>query len=232
MNVNVFEWFLVPYLTEQQKHGLVASGDPVRYGTIFLSLKKIDEDKIPGSIAECGVYKGVLSKFLHSIFPDRKLYLFDTFQGFDPRDASAVSDNRFRDTSDESVLRYIGDTTNIVVRRGYFPETSAGLENEDFSFVMVDFDKYEPTLAALEFFYPRVHRGGFIFVHDYNSPESGWACSKALNLFLSDKPEMPIMIPDSSRDALFRKMLTGIDTVLKACVAAEVERLYRPKSRS
>ncbi|MFZ1083315.1 MAG: TylF/MycF/NovP-related O-methyltransferase [Candidatus Kryptoniota bacterium] len=206
MAINVFEWFLVPYLSQDQKQGLVASGDPVRFGTIFLSLKKIDEDNISGSIAECGVYKGVLSKFLHAVFPNRKLYLFDTFQGFDPRDISAASDDRFKDTSEESVLHHIGDTNNVIVRKGYFPETAIGLESENFSFVMVDFDKYEPTLAALAFFYPRVQRGGFIFVHDYNSPESGWACSKALNLFLSDKPEKPMMIPDSWGTALFRKL--------------------------
>jgi len=106
----------------------------------------------------------------------------------------------------EDVLSNIGDTANIVVRRGYFPETAIGLENEEFSFVMVDFDKYEPTLAALEFFYPRVHKGGFIFVHDYNSPESNWGCSRALNLFLSDKPEKPVAIPDSWGTALLRKI--------------------------
>jgi O-methyltransferase len=206
MAVDVSEWFLVPYLSQDQKKGLVASGDPVRYGTIFLSLKKIDEDGVPGSIAECGVYKGVLSRFLHAVFPGRKLYLFDTFEGFDPRDASAASDVRFRDTSEESVLNYIGDNNNIVVRKGFFPETAIGLEDEKFSFVMVDFDKYEPTLAALQFFYPRVSTGGFIFVHDYNSPESNWACSRALNLFLSDKPEKPMMIPDSWGTALFRKV--------------------------
>ncbi|HUI31377.1 MAG TPA: TylF/MycF/NovP-related O-methyltransferase [Candidatus Acidoferrales bacterium] len=206
MPVNVFDWFLVPYLSQDQKAGLVASGDPVRYGTIFLSLEKINTDNIPGSIAECGVYKGVLSKFLHKVFPERQLFLFDTFRGFDTRDPSAASDDRFKDTSVESVLDYIGDTTNIVVRKGYFPETATGLENEKFSFVMVDFDKYEPTLAALDFFYPRTHKGGFIFVHDYNSPESDWGCSKALNLFLSDKPEKPVSIPDSWGTALFRKI--------------------------
>lgn len=200
------QWFLVPYLTQGQKERLAMSGDPVRYGTIYLSLRQIFESGISGEMAECGVYKGDTSRFLHEIFPDRRLYLFDTFRGFDPRDSDVASDERFVDTSEKSVLSNIGDTSNIIIRKGYFPETASGLEDRQFCFVMVDFDKYDPTLAALEFFYPRVPSGGFIFVHDYNSPESSWACSRALNLFLSDKPENPVAIPDAWGTALFRKI--------------------------
>jgi len=52
MPANIFDWFLVPYLTQEQKMELVASGDPVRYGTVFLSLQRIHDDNIPGSMAE------------------------------------------------------------------------------------------------------------------------------------------------------------------------------------
>ena len=41
---------------------------------------------ISGMVAECGVYKGDFACILARIFPDRKLYLFDTFSGFDKRD--------------------------------------------------------------------------------------------------------------------------------------------------
>ena len=71
---------------------------------------------------------------------------------------------------------------------------------------MLDFDKYDPTMAALEFFYPRMNNGGYIFIHDYNSPESQWACSRAVNEFLSGKPEKPIGISDAAGTALFRKV--------------------------
>ena len=132
--------------------------------------------------------------------------MFDTFRGFDPRDSGGGVDDRFNDTSEEIVLANIGDISNVVVRKGHFPETAEGLEGERFCFVLIDFDKYEPTMVALKFFYPRVVSGGFIFVHDYNSPESGWACSRALNSFLSDKPGKPVAIPDAGGTALFRKI--------------------------
>lgn len=196
---------MVPYLSQKQRKSIVTTGDPIRFGTIYLSLEQISKNQIPGSLAECGVYKGRLSKFLHENLPDRRLYLFDTFQGFDSRDSNVGKDNRFKNTSEESVLNNIGDSKNVVIRKGYFPDTATGLEKERFAFVMIDFDKYDPTYAALEFFYPRMNKDGFIFVHDYSSSESDWACSRALNTFLADKPEKLILLPDAWGTALFRK---------------------------
>lgn len=202
------KWLIVPYFTTSQRDTFTDTGDPVRYATVFLAIQQVLKDKIDGSIAECGVYKGVLSKFLHTIVPDRKLFMFDTFKGFDSRDSDSFNknDNRFNDTSVNGVLNYIGDANNIFIREGYFPETVSGLESEEFALVIIDFDKYEPTLAALEFFYPRINTGGFVFVHDYSSPESNYGCSRALDKFLIDKSEKPLLIPDAWGSAFFRKV--------------------------
>jgi O-methyltransferase len=200
------KWFLTAYFSSDQRREALSLGDPVRHGNFLLSFRQIHEDGIIGAIAECGVWRGYLSRFIRQNFPDRRLYLFDTFDGFDRRDSDTAGDVRFSDTSAEGVLQRISDTDDVVVRKGFFPETATGLESEIFALVIIDFDKYEPTTAALEFFYPRVSAGGFIFVHDYSSPESNWACSRALNEFLADKPELPILLPDSWGTALFRKI--------------------------
>ena len=199
------DWILTPYLTPEQRKSIAETGDPVRYGTVFLSLERIKNDGVPGALAECGVYKGSMSRFLHDVMPDRPLYLFDTFAGFDARDSDTAGDMRFRDASIDSVMQELPRHANVHVRKGYFPETAHGLEGEKFAFVMVDFDKYEPTLAALRFFYPRVAVGGYIYVHDYNNPESHWACARALDEFLADKTEKVISVPDAWGTALFRK---------------------------
>jgi O-methyltransferase len=200
------QWFLVSHFTGKQRDYILKTNDPVRYGTILLAAEQIKKEGIFGDIAECGIYKGITSKVLHEVFSDRKLFLFDTFEGFDNRDSDSVNDPRFKDTSVEAVLRRIGSTNNIFIRKGYFPDTSNGLENESFAFVMVDFDKYEPTIEALKFFYPRLSKGGFIFVHDYNNAESNFACSKALDTFSKDIPEKIILIPDCWGSAFFRKL--------------------------
>jgi O-methyltransferase len=202
--INV-DWILNAYPV--QKRELIAStSDPIRYGTILLALEDIIKNNVPGLMAECGVYQGYTSKFIHNIIPDRRFYLFDTFEGFHTNDLDSEKDDRFRDTSVDFVKNHIGKSENIIFKQGYFPETTIGLEAEKFAFVMIDFDKYKPTLAALEFFYPRVGTGGYIFIHDYNNPESDWACTRALDLFLKDKPEKHIAIPDCWGTALFKKI--------------------------
>jgi len=55
------------------------------------------------------------------------------------------------------------------VRKGRFPETAAGLAHSDFAFVSLDADLYEPTMAGMEFFYPRLNEGGVILIHDYHN---------------------------------------------------------------
>ena len=130
---------------------------------------------VPGDMAELGVYRGDFVWQLNVLFPDRRLYLFDTFQGFDPRDVrqkpvGGGCDRRqdFSDTSVEAVLARLPHPEQVVVRRGWFPDTARGLEAV-FALVSLDADLYAPTLAGLEFFYPRLSPGGAIFLHDYNS---------------------------------------------------------------
>jgi O-methyltransferase len=134
------------------------------------------------------------------------LYLFDTFIGFPKRDLEAPEDTRFNDTSLEHVRLRVGDDANVIFKPGYFPETVSGVEKCRFCFVMLDADLYKPTKAGLEFFYPRMSKGGYIFLHDYTSYESNQAVSRAAAEYLADKPEKVIEIPDTWGTALFRKL--------------------------
>jgi O-methyltransferase len=55
-------------------------GDYVRSATLELLCKRLVD--IPGAAAELGVYKGPFAQMINKLLPDRKLYLFDSFQGF------------------------------------------------------------------------------------------------------------------------------------------------------
>ena len=61
-----------------------------------------------------------------------------------------------------------------------------------FCFVLLDLDLFKSTIAALNYFYPKMIRGGYIFIHDYNNPESNYAISRALREFMFDNVYMPI----------------------------------------
>lgn len=184
---------------------IIKSGDPIRYSTIAMAIQTIFRENILGDFAEAGVYQGSTSRILHLLAPEKKLYLFDTFEGF-PKSDIDREDERFRDTDMEFVKRNIGNLDNIIFKKGYVPATFAGLEKEKFAFVMLDMDIYKPTLASLEFFYSRISRGGYLFAHDYNSPESDYAIKRAFTEFMADKQELLIEIPDKWGSILFRKL--------------------------
>lgn len=130
---------------------------------------------IKGSVAEAGVFKGEFASLINSVFNNRKLYLFDTFEGFDERDKcfetvqaenSLENTSYFKETSIEQVMSKMKYPENVIIKKGYIPETFGGVE-DDFCFVNLDLDLYQPTFEALRFFYPKISTGGGILIHDY-----------------------------------------------------------------
>lgn len=147
----------------------------IRISNFELAVNEIYENNIVGNVAEVGVYKGEFAKYINSAFPDRTLYLFDTFSGFSDADISVEKRNNFSkgnqdfsDTSVNTVLQKMKFPTKCIVKKGYFPESLEGLE-DSFCFVSLDPDLYKPILDGLEYFYPRLVKGGYIFIHDYNN---------------------------------------------------------------
>lgn len=149
----------------------------IRSATLKQIARRLHEQKVPGHIAELGVYKGDTAWKLNALFPDRKLFLFDTFEGFDPRDirkeeeygCSHAKKGDFSDTSEQAVLSRLPFPENAILRRGYFPDTASGLEKETYALVSLDADLYAPLFAGLEYFCPRLAPGGMILLHDYNN---------------------------------------------------------------
>lgn len=158
----------------------LANYEHPRVSALESAAREIYRNNVVGAVAECGVYKGEFSNHISRLFPDRKLYLFDTFSGFDARDITEqeeMDSGEFRrltkddDATAEVVLERIGYRANAIIKEGYFPETARGLEDERFAFVSLDTDLYKPIKAGLEFFYPRMAPGGYIFVDDFRHPK-------------------------------------------------------------
>jgi len=181
------------------------STDPVRYATLGLAIERINSEGIEGELAELGVWRGDTSRFLHLCAPQRVLHLFDTFSGF-PDGLTDDKPDRFNHTNLDLVKQRIGDTRNVDFHVGFFPTTAAGLEGKRFALVMLDADCYPSTLSGLQFFYSRTIPGGYIFLHDFNSPESSYGVGRAASEFMSDKPERIVEIPDTWGSAFFRKL--------------------------
>lgn len=153
--------------------------DYSRYKTLQLVANEIYSNNIQGSVAEVGVYRGDFAKIINSCFKDRKLFLFDTFEGFNEKEKeydlinnyttqAFLNEVDFKDTNVDEVLEKMKYIDNCIVRKGYFPDTAIDI-TEKFVFVSIDVDLYEPIYNALEFFYPKMNEGGYIFLHDYNN---------------------------------------------------------------
>lgn len=149
----------------------------IRSATLIKIAARLNSLGLSGDLAELGVYRGDTAWKLNALFPERRLYLFDTFEGFDSRDTdmekelccSRAQESEFSDTSVEAVLARMPHPEQVIVKKGYFPDTAAGLEELTFLLVSLDADLYAPILAGLEYFYPRLVSGGMILLHDYNN---------------------------------------------------------------
>lgn len=156
---------------------------------IYITVKKTE--KIEGDIAEVGVYKGGSAKLIREA-TKKPMHLFDTFEGL-PELCAKDNPRQFQrgnySTSLESAKSYLKNYSDISFYKGVFPSTAEPVKNKRFSFVHLDADIYESTLNCLEFFYPRMSRGGVIISHDYPASKG---VREAFDEFFEDKPEIII----------------------------------------
>ena len=205
----------LPGLTYIEKELLEAGVDSSKINKSFVEtsvnarvnfLKEFSEMNIDirdnWSVAEGGVYQGEFSKEINRYFPNSKCFLFDTFEGFKEEDIEVEKQNKFskqsgghlNNTSEELVLAKLPHKEMVEIRKGYFPETTYLLENEKFIFVNLDFDLYNPTLAGLRWFFPKMIKGGCILVHDYFTLGYG-GVKQAVEEFRAECKEELVVVP-------------------------------------
>jgi O-methyltransferase len=151
---------------------------------------------LTGAMAEVGVFQGASAKLLCEAKGDNELHLFDTFGGLPQSSTADKGVHREKQylCSLESVQRYLEAYKNVFFYPGLFPESAKTMPERRFSFVHLDVDLYESTLAGLEYFYPRLIPGGVILSHDYSILAG---VKKAFEDFLRDKPERPVQFPST-----------------------------------
>jgi O-methyltransferase len=158
---------------------------------------------IPGEVWEAGVYRGgsalMLKRLLLDAHPPARLprlRLFDSFEGL-PVGVAGVdlhSEGDFSDTSLEAVTRLVGTDAFIDFRKGWIPNTFAGLSSSRIRLAHIDVDIYQSTIDCCEFIYSRMSAGGVMLFDDYGFASCPGA-RKAVDEFFADKPECPLAIP-------------------------------------
>jgi O-methyltransferase len=128
---------------------------------------------VAGDAAEAGVFRGGSARLIRECLKPvdgatRTLFLFDTFAGM-PQVGSADLHmaGDFAKTSARSVETYLADLSGVVLVPGLFSETLPGLSDRHFSFVHVDCDIEQSARECVEFFAPRMNKGGVMLFDDY-----------------------------------------------------------------
>ena len=185
------------------------AADLPRLYMLALNVRAVLAEGVTGEFAELGVYRGnsaaVLAHYARGV--GRRLSLFDTFEGFDVRDLIGVDQRaprEFADTSLEAVRPLVGDE-GVRYLPGRFPDSfPADMAETRFSVVHLDCDLYEPIRAGMQTFFPCLSPGGLMIVHDYGNP--CWPGVKlAVDEYLRDRAERPVIMPDKCGTALIRK---------------------------
>lgn len=146
---------------------------------------------VPGEVAECGSGSGLSSFVLCSYlrledaaFAGAGYRLFDSFRGLsEPGPEDSIPAGH----PDEKALRLnaragnfafsLGDLQQVLAgfpevsyHAGWIPDCFAGLPERRYRFVHLDVDLYQPTRAALDYFFPRLAAGGMIVSDDFGWP--------------------------------------------------------------
>jgi O-methyltransferase len=167
-----------------------------------------------GDVVECGCWHGHSTVAIATLLTERdfggEFHVFDSFEGglsiFGSKDDSlfglSETEKQFQIDSFRSSYDFVKSVTDefgfVELHRGWIPESFASFELRPLRFVHIDVDLYEPTTAALEFFWDSVVPGGCVVIDDYNSTMFEGA-TRALDEFLDGKsPQLVYKVPFGS----------------------------------
>lgn len=183
-----------------------------RHYTVFQLLERaLLATGAAGDVVELGCWQGQsahgIAQILHSKSFKNRFMIFDSFEGLS--ELSAEDKNELREftveeietqatslsATLETVQRNLKSFDFIDYYKGWIPERFSEVTDHKFSFVNIDVDLYQPIKDSLGFFYPRLLRGGIIFLDDYGMSQFPGA-QKATEEFLKEnKPSFFMYFP-------------------------------------
>jgi O-methyltransferase len=134
------------------------------------------ENNIDGDVVELGCYVGESSKYLMKTLietnSDKKLYVYDSFEGLPDLSKWEINTGWKPRTlvTSEDVLTSNFIENNLptpIITKGWFCDIPEDKLPEKISFAFLDGDFYDSIYDSLVKVYDRVVDGGYIFFHDY-----------------------------------------------------------------
>jgi O-methyltransferase len=158
-----------------------------RLDNIQNCLARIKKDKVPGDVAETGVWRGGASIFMKGCLSawgmeDRKVWVADSFEGLPVPSRAEDAGYDFSATKvpilaisledvQENFRRYDLLDDKVKFLKGWFRDTLHVAPISQLALLRLDGDLYESTMDGLKALYEKVSPGGFIIVDDFNDFE-------------------------------------------------------------
>lgn len=131
-----------------------------------------------GDFIECGTNRGMVSRAIAHYVDFGKLektfFLLDSFCGLSDSLQSETELERPNMVSYEECFDSVKETfkefSNIVIIRGFIPDTLPSAQTNKVSFLHIDLNCAAPEIEAGEFFWEKLISGGAILLDDYAYP--------------------------------------------------------------
>lgn len=155
-----------------------------RLDNLKFCIEKVIEEGVDGDLIETGVWRGGACIFMRGVLAaygieDRRVFVADSFEGLpEPNETTYPSDKgdkhhtiEFLAVSKEEVERNFEKygllDNQVVFLKGWFKDTLPDAPIEKLSILRLDGDMYGSTMDALENLYPKLSKGGFCIIDDY-----------------------------------------------------------------
>ena len=220
--LNLGKWYL---LLKVRKYSQLNSQ---RLSKLYNLAKEIEKKRIRGAFVECGVWKGgscaVMAFVSHKAESERKIWLFDSFEGMpEPREidgklvrqwVGGALSGRLIPTglnfaSSEEVSKLLFENfnfsrENIVIKKGWLQNTlpASELEIGDIALLHIDVDWYESTKICLDYLYDNIVPGGYLILDDYNFFEG---CKIAVDTFIRERDLKIRLLRSDAEGVYFNK---------------------------
>jgi hypothetical protein len=196
----------------------------------FLARYFLHSLALDGARAECGVFTGASALLMCKAactqrpqYDGAGLHLIDSFAGISsPQEEDLVAvrakDGRgvvmkpgFSGGTFASPLEFVRHTVRefpaVAIHAGWIPQVFSDLPQTRWSFVHLDVDLYEPTLACLEYFYSRLVDGGVIICDDYGAPLFPGA-HRAWDEFCA-RHDVPFIVLDTGQSVILKQVVAA-----------------------
>jgi O-methyltransferase len=212
------------FLDLQQKYAPYTMTSKMRLYALYKSVHYIIDNRIPGDFVECGVWRGGNTMMIADILKskgvsDRKIYLYDTFEGMsEPQEVDVLAGSSFKQTQElwsntnkgtysewcyaalEEVKKNMHSTgypdSQILYVKGMVEQTLDEQLPDSIALLRLDTDWYESTKKELEVLYPKLSVNGVLIIDDYGTWEGA---RKAVDEYFKDNQVLLSRIDHTAR---------------------------------